>query len=190
MSDNQDSVAGSCTTVDDVRTCLDRGQSIGLTVRLSVRSDHRLSLILLQLTAEAGLISLAFIFVLALLILVSLEQPDLIMLTCPAPKRNVWRNSRLPERRRRSLIDGPADALMVSPGSSMSMLIVDNHAPHAPYLQLSLFVADLLQAIGAALDVRWVQTGSVQTGGFCTAQGMSITRLMCKIDYANRDHTK
>ena len=40
------------------------------------------------------------------------------------------------------------------------------------FLQLSLFAADLLQAIGAALDVKWVHQGFVQVGGFCTAQGM------------------
>lgn len=37
--------------------------------------------------------------------------------------------------------------------------------------QLSLFFADVLQAIGAAMDARWVQAGFVQIGGYCTAQG-------------------
>lgn len=39
-------------------------------------------------------------------------------------------------------------------------------------LQLSLFLADLLQAIGAAIDARWAHTGTVRIGPLCTAQGM------------------
>jgi hypothetical protein len=37
---------------------------------------------------------------------------------------------------------------------------------------LSLFVADLVQAIGAVMDVRWVHSGRVEAGAFCTAQGV------------------
>lgn len=39
-------------------------------------------------------------------------------------------------------------------------------------LMLSLFVADLIQAIGAVMDVHWVHSGKVEVGGFCTAQGV------------------
>ena len=38
-------------------------------------------------------------------------------------------------------------------------------------MQLSLFVADALQAIGAVMDVRWVGAGQVNAGQFCSAQG-------------------
>ena len=37
--------------------------------------------------------------------------------------------------------------------------------------QLSLFVADALQAIGAVMDIKWVGTGQVKAGQFCSAQG-------------------
>ena len=39
--------------------------------------------------------------------------------------------------------------------------------------QLSLFCADMLQAIGAFMDVRWVHEGSVNVGSYCRAQGQS-----------------
>lgn len=39
-------------------------------------------------------------------------------------------------------------------------------------LMLSLFVADLIQAVGAVMDVRWVHSGKVEVGAFCTAQGV------------------
>ncbi|KAJ7141392.1 hypothetical protein C8R44DRAFT_763319 [Mycena epipterygia] len=39
-------------------------------------------------------------------------------------------------------------------------------------LMLSLFVADLIQAIGAVMDVHWVHSGKVEVGSFCTAQGV------------------
>jgi len=38
-------------------------------------------------------------------------------------------------------------------------------------MQLSLFIADALQAIGAVMDLRWVGTGRVEAGQFCSAQG-------------------
>ncbi|TRM70280.1 hypothetical protein BD626DRAFT_423053 [Schizophyllum amplum] len=37
---------------------------------------------------------------------------------------------------------------------------------------LNLFFSDLVQALGAVMDVRWIHSGIVQTGGFCTAQGI------------------
>ena len=34
-----------------------------------------------------------------------------------------------------------------------------------------MFVADALQAIGAVMDIKWVGTGQVKAGEFCSAQG-------------------
>ncbi|KAJ6594294.1 hypothetical protein B0H19DRAFT_1094861 [Mycena capillaripes] len=39
-------------------------------------------------------------------------------------------------------------------------------------LILALFFADLIQALGAVLDVHWISLGKVHTGAFCTAQGV------------------
>ncbi|PPQ83623.1 hypothetical protein CVT25_006308 [Psilocybe cyanescens] len=39
-------------------------------------------------------------------------------------------------------------------------------------LMFSLFSADVLQAIGAVMDVKWVHDGRVQIGHFCNAQGI------------------
>ena len=47
----------------------------------------------------------------------------------------------------------------------------DLHVQNADALQLSLCIADVLQALGAALDVRWVHEGIVKVGSFCRAQG-------------------
>jgi len=38
---------------------------------------------------------------------------------------------------------------------------------------LSLLGSDLIQALGAVMDIRWVNQGKVYTGGYCTAQGVS-----------------
>lgn len=38
-------------------------------------------------------------------------------------------------------------------------------------IQLSLFCADVLQALGAVVDVHWVHVGYVETSGLCTTQG-------------------
>jgi len=38
-------------------------------------------------------------------------------------------------------------------------------------MQLSLFIADALQAIGAVMNIKWVGTGQVKSGRFCSAQG-------------------
>ncbi|KAL0956613.1 hypothetical protein HGRIS_002749 [Hohenbuehelia grisea] len=37
---------------------------------------------------------------------------------------------------------------------------------------LSLFSADLVQALGAVMDIKWINDGKVETGQFCTAQGV------------------
>jgi len=39
-------------------------------------------------------------------------------------------------------------------------------------LMLSLFVADFGQALGAVLDIKWVHSGVVEIGDYCTAQGV------------------
>lgn len=43
---------------------------------------------------------------------------------------------------------------------------------HLYYYLISLFVADLVSAIGAILDVRWIWDAGVKEGSFCTAQGV------------------
>jgi hypothetical protein len=42
----------------------------------------------------------------------------------------------------------------------------------ADVYMLSLFVFDILQAMGGILDVRWAHNGIVTTGPYCTAQGV------------------
>jgi hypothetical protein len=37
--------------------------------------------------------------------------------------------------------------------------------------QLSLFLYDVLQAMGGILDIRWANNGIVTIGSYCTAQG-------------------
>ncbi|KAJ7736846.1 hypothetical protein B0H16DRAFT_109938 [Mycena metata] len=39
-------------------------------------------------------------------------------------------------------------------------------------LMLSLFVADLFQAVGAVVDIKWARSGVVTVGSFCTAEGV------------------
>lgn len=39
-------------------------------------------------------------------------------------------------------------------------------------MKLSLFIADLIQAVGTVLDIKWINEGKVHIGSFCTAQGM------------------
>jgi hypothetical protein len=57
-------------------------------------------------------------------------------------------------------------------------------------LILSLFFSDLMQALGAVMDVRWVHAGRVEAGDFCSAQGIvqqlgetsvAITTLVCRL---------
>lgn len=36
---------------------------------------------------------------------------------------------------------------------------------------MSLFVADLVQAFGALMDVKWVHDDIIRVGPYCTAQG-------------------
>jgi hypothetical protein len=37
--------------------------------------------------------------------------------------------------------------------------------------QLSLFIADLIQALGAIVNVKWLNEGNVFVGPLCSAQG-------------------
>ena len=41
--------------------------------------------------------------------------------------------------------------------------------------QFSLFSADILQAIGAVMDIKWIHDGKVEVGSFCNAQGGSCS---------------
>ncbi|TDL25439.1 hypothetical protein BD410DRAFT_813640 [Rickenella mellea] len=63
--------------------------------------------------------------------------------------RNVIRYTRNPPPNGWSLVQQPADVYM-----------------------LSLFTSDILQALGAIMDVKWAHEGIVKTGTFCAAQGL------------------
>ena len=58
--------------------------------------------------------------------------------------------------------------------------------------QFSLFVFDILQALGGILNIRWAHTGIVKAGPFCTAQGLiqqtgelgvALITLVCHLSY-------
>jgi len=42
-------------------------------------------------------------------------------------------------------------------------------------MQVSLFFADLLQAIGSVMHFKWVGSGHVEVGEVCSAQGDSLS---------------
>ena len=42
---------------------------------------------------------------------------------------------------------------------------------HTIIKQFSLFSADLLQALGGSMELKWINDGFVQIGPVCTAQG-------------------
>jgi hypothetical protein len=44
---------------------------------------------------------------------------------------------------------------------------------------MALFVAELLQGTGQAMNIKWVIEGSSLTGPFCTAQGAVEVFLLC-----------
>jgi len=50
----------------------------------------------------------------------------------------------------------------------------DNRIFHQPMdlLMFSLFFADVIQAIGGVMGIKWVVDGKVQVGSYCTAQGV------------------
>ena len=64
--------------------------------------------------------------------------------------------------------------LFLSPTSLLSLDV------HQHGQQLSLFVADLLQSIGALMDIKWVNQGFVQVSHYCTAQGKPPILLFIK----------
>lgn len=39
-------------------------------------------------------------------------------------------------------------------------------------LKASLLIADIVQAIGAVLSLKWIKSGKVEVGPFCTSQGV------------------
>lgn len=65
---------------------------------------------------------------------------------------------------------------MVELGSSACLrcafraLRVSKHIEH-PISQLALFVAEFIQGIGHAMDLKWVVEGKAETGTVCTVQG-------------------
>jgi hypothetical protein len=46
-------------------------------------------------------------------------------------------------------------------------------------VQLSLFTADFVQALGVVLEIRWIDAGKVRIGSFCTAQGQALPPVWC-----------
>jgi hypothetical protein len=40
-----------------------------------------------------------------------------------------------------------------------------------PFQKIFLFLADMVQAVGAVMDIRWIHRGEVVAGQFCTTQG-------------------
>jgi len=44
-------------------------------------------------------------------------------------------------------------------------------------VQIVLFCADFVQGFGAVMEIRWVHTGILVTGTYCTAQGITLTFL-------------
>ena len=59
-------------------------------------------------------------------------------------------------------------------------------------LKFSLFVADTLQAIGGAVNAKWVHSGKVEAGTFCDAQGWLLYgwRLCIPSIFVCRYHQK
>ena len=62
----------------------------------------------------------------------------------------------------------------------LETFFIDFSELNVTFLQLSLFVADLLQSIGGAMDIKWVHTGIVQIGHYCTAEGDSFITINCE----------
>jgi len=59
------------------------------------------------------------------------------------------------------VVDGKTFPILISQGEMI------NISP-----QLSLLLADVLQAIGGILSVKWIYDGKVVVGSFCNAQGI------------------
>ena len=56
----------------------------------------------------------------------------------------------------------------IRPYLSSSPLLFPPTHPADP-AQLNLFFSDLVQALGAVMDIRWIHNGVVKTGGFCAS---------------------
>jgi hypothetical protein len=72
------------------------------------------------------------------------------------------------------LIHQPMDVYMASGSQSiLGQALADTRD------QLSLFIADLIQALGAIVNVKWLNEGKVFVGPLCNAQGRN--RSACNI---------
>jgi hypothetical protein len=100
----------------------------------------------LALTAEASFLSLAAVIVIFVLIGV-----------CPTTSAVTYLSSLTRTVQRR----------WVLPNGDRKLL----HTPADIYM-LSLFLYDILQAMGGILDVWWAHDGIVTVGPYCTAQGV------------------
>ena len=107
--------------------------------------------------------------ILAGLILVCRSESMLLSQNAQNSQRNITRYRRHPPNYDWRLVQEPADAYVVSAATVWSAI----YRKFDDKYQLSLFCADMLQAIGAFMDVRWVHEGSVNVGSYCRAQGQS-----------------
>jgi hypothetical protein len=64
----------------------------------------------------------------------------------------------------------------------------DSEVPHElksfifTHYQMALFVAEVLQGTGQAMNLKWVIKGQSYTGSFCTAQGTLEISLLYNLD--------
>lgn len=96
------------------------------------------------------------------------------MSRCPIYERvysiDIYSVETLPEKRESSADiplthrcdDGEGSSLNGSFSESGALIII---------FQFSLFLAEALQAIGGIVNISWVQSGKVEAGSFCRAQG-------------------
>jgi len=47
------------------------------------------------------------------------------------------------------------------------------------YIQFALLFADLVQAVGGVLSLKWIRDGIVQVGMICDAQGQHFSARFC-----------
>ena len=119
-----------------------------------------------------SLAAVGYIF-LVILVCAAFSEEYLMILTL-FYQWNVGRLYLDPDKRRKGLrlFHQPMDLLMVS-----SYTLIDSEI-WPSWQQLSLFFADTLQAIGGALNTRWISEGKVELGTFCDAQGRS--EVLCR----------
>ncbi|KAF5385891.1 hypothetical protein D9615_002585 [Tricholomella constricta] len=84
--------------------------------------------------------------------------------------RNVIQHIRHTPDGKISIVQEPMDIFMASPCRFDIYVHLVYQTLHA--LQLSLFIADFIQALGAVMDIKWIHEGKVEIGNFCTAQGV------------------